>query len=347
MATLWFVIAAAMIVTYVLLDGFDLGAGIVHHFVARTEGERALVLRSIGPVWDGNEVWLLAGGGVLVLAFPPVYAAAFSGFYLPLMLVLWLLIGRGCAIEFRHQMHGPLWTPLWDRVFSISSALLAVCFGAALGNVVRGVPLDRNGQFFEPLWTHFLPSGDTGVLDLYTVGVGVAALVALAMHGALWLAVKLEGEVQRRARALARRLLIAVGLLTLGVTAASLSVQPHALERLKAQPWIFGCAALAVAGLAGVRRFSRRGDDRKAFASSCAYLAGMLTSAAFSLYPFLLPSNGAQGGAGLSVDDSAASPYALSVGLWWWVPGIALAVAYQVFTYRQFRGKVRPEEAGY
>jgi len=347
MGTVWFVIAASMIAAYVVLDGFDLGAGIVHFLVAKTDDERALVLRSIGPVWDGNEVWLLAGGGVLVLAFPPVYAAAFSGFYLPLMLVLWLLIGRACAIEFRHQMHGALWTPFWDRVFALSSVLLAVCLGAALGNVVRGVPLDPTGQFFEPLWTDFRASGETGVLDWYTVLVGVAALAALALHGALWLAVKLEGAVQARARSLAAWLVPAVGATALAVTAASASVQPHILERLKGQPWILGCAALAVAGLVGVRVFSRRGDDVKAFASSCAYLAGMLTSAAFSVYPFLLPSNGALGGAGMTVDDSSSAPYALSVGLAWWIPGIAIAVAYQVWTYRQFKGKVRAEDGGY
>src|SRR5450759_561604 len=144
METIWYCLVAVMIAVYVVLDGFDLGAGIVHLFVARTEGERRAVLGSIGPVWDGNEVWLLTGGGVLYFAFPALYASAFSGFYLPLMMVLWLLILRGIAIEFRNQISNALWTPFWDGVFSLASGLLAIFFGAALGNVVRGVPMDGN-----------------------------------------------------------------------------------------------------------------------------------------------------------------------------------------------------------
>ncbi|HAX42795.1 MAG TPA: cytochrome d ubiquinol oxidase subunit II, partial [Solibacterales bacterium] len=154
---IWFCIVAVMIAMYVVLDGFDLGAGIVHLGVARNEDERRMVLKSIGPVWDGNEVWLLAGGGALYFAFPALYASSFSGFYLPLMIVLWLLILRGISVEFRNHIDNRIWKPLWDTVFCFSSALLAIFFGAALGNVVRGVPLNANGDFFLPLWTNFQP----------------------------------------------------------------------------------------------------------------------------------------------------------------------------------------------
>jgi len=174
-----------MIAMYVVLDGFDLGAGAVHLFVARTDGERRAVLRSIGPIWDGNEVWLLAGGGTLYFAFPALYASSFSGFYLPLMVVLWLLILRGIAIEFREHVQSLVWQPLWDAVFSLASALLGIFFGAALGNVVRGVPLDRAGTFFLPLWTDFSVGKDAGggILDWYTVLVAIAALATLVVHG--------------------------------------------------------------------------------------------------------------------------------------------------------------------
>src|SRR5271168_3193191 len=155
MGVLWFSIVAFMLAAYVILDGFDLGVGIVYLFVAETEQERQLTLRSIGPVWDGNEVWLLAAGGTLFFAFPLLYASAFSGFYLPLMIVLWLLILRGSSIEFRNHLKSPAWNPFWDLVFCASSLLLTVFFGAALANVVRGVPLDASGYFFEPLWTNF------------------------------------------------------------------------------------------------------------------------------------------------------------------------------------------------
>src|SRR3954469_20481015 len=145
METTWFVIVSLMMATYVVLDGFDFGAGILHLFVAKTDLERRTVLAAIGPLWDGNEVWLLAGGGVLFFAFPRAYAAGFSGFYLPLMMVLWLLILRGVSIEFRSMEESPLWRSFWDGVFFLSSSLMAIVLGAALGNVIRGVPLDATG----------------------------------------------------------------------------------------------------------------------------------------------------------------------------------------------------------
>ncbi len=177
METIWFCLVAVMLATYVVLDGFDLGAGVAHLLIARTDAERRLVLRSIGPVWDGNEVWLLAAGGTLYFAFPGLYASSFSGFYLPLMIVLWLLILRGISIEFRNHIESLVWHPLWDAVFAGSSALLAIFFGAALGNVVRGVPLDRAGDFFLPLWTNFSAGQDAGILDWYTILIAVAALL--------------------------------------------------------------------------------------------------------------------------------------------------------------------------
>ena len=193
-------IVAFMLVCYVILDGFDIGAGIVHYFVGRNDKERAAVISAIGPVWDGNEVWLLATGGTLYFAFPALYAAGFSGFYLPLIMVLWLLILRAAGIELRHQIQNRLWTSFWDFVFSMSSVLLAIFFGAALGNVIRGVPLDATGYFFEPLFTHWGVTGETGILDWFTVLSGVVAFVALAVHGANYLALKTEGVMNARSR---------------------------------------------------------------------------------------------------------------------------------------------------
>src|SRR5258707_1734229 len=198
MGTIWFWLVAIMITTYVLLDGFDLGAGAIHLFVAKTDDERRQVLATIGPVWDGNEVWLIAASGTLYFAFPALYASAFSGFYLPLMIVLWRLILRGASIEFRNHIKIAISDPLWDFLFCVSSLLLAVFFGAALGNVVRGVPLDSSGYFFEPLWTNFRLGDETGILDWYTILVGVLALLALVMHGALWVQMKTTGPVNQR-----------------------------------------------------------------------------------------------------------------------------------------------------
>src|ERR1700687_3032148 len=177
MVSLWFGIVAVMIAAYAVLDGFDLGAGAVYLLAAKTHEERRRVLRAIGPVWDGNEVWLLAAGATLYFAFPRLYASSFSGFYLPLMIVLWLLILRGVGIEFRAHIENRVWQEFFDVIFSISSILLAVFFGAALGNVVRGVPLDLSGNFFEPLWTNFKLGPLTGILDWYTVLISVVVLV--------------------------------------------------------------------------------------------------------------------------------------------------------------------------
>src|SRR6202034_189320 len=203
METLWFMIVAVMVAGYVVLDGFDLGAGAIYLGAARTIDERRRILRAIGPVWDGNEGWLVAAGGILYFAFPLLYASIFSGFYLPLMIVLWLLMLRGIGIELRGHLENPVWLGFFDLIFCASSILLAIFFGAALGNVVRGVPLAADGYFFEPLWTNFRVGANTGILDWYTILTGVIALVTLTAHGALYIAVKTENELNQRVRRVA------------------------------------------------------------------------------------------------------------------------------------------------
>ncbi len=342
MGTIWFCLVALMIAMYVVLDGFDLGAGAIHLFVARTDEERRLVIRSIGPVWDGNEVWLLAAGGTLYFAFPALYASAFSGFYLPLMIVLWLLILRGISIEFRGQVESPVWFRFWDVVFAGSSLLLAIFYGAALANVVRGVPLDDKGYFFEALWTNFRLGPDTGILDWYTILVGIAALVTLALHGALWLALKTGGAVHDRAQRLARSLWWAVLAFTILVTAVTFAVQPHVPGNLVDHPWGYIFPALACAGLAGMEWFILKKDDFKSFLSSCAYLLGMLTSVVFGLYPLILPAS-ANPAYSLTVSNSEAGNYGLRVGLVWWIIGMILVTGYSVYVYGSFAGKVSLE----
>jgi len=343
---IWFCIVAVMVAIYFVLDGFDLGAGIIHLCVARTAEERRLVLKSIGPVWDGNEVWLLAGGGALYFAFPALYASSFSGFYLPLMMVLWLLILRGIAIEFRNQINNALWTPFWDVVFAGASALLAIFFGAALGNVVRGVPLDANHEFFLPLWTNFLPGRDAGILDWYTVLVGLFAFFTLALHGALWVNLKTGGEVQQRARRVARVAWLAVALFTVIVTTASFSIQPHLAASFAAMPFGFVFPVLALAGLAGTITFLLRQKDGSAFLASCLYIVGMLTSVVFGVFPNVLPSN-ADPSFSLTIANASAPDFGLGVGLAWFIPGILLAAAYFTFLYRKFFGKVSLEGGGH
>ncbi len=341
METLWFMLVAVMIAVYVVLDGFDLGAGIIQLVVAHTDSERCQVLRSIGPVWDANEVWLLAGGGTLYFAFPSLYASSFSGFYLPLMMVLWLLILRGIAIEFRNHIDSLVWKPFWDVVFGGASALLAIFFGAALGNVVRGVPLDSAGEFFLPLWTNFGLGRDVGILDWYTVLVAVTAFATLLVHGAWWVALKTEGALGDRSRHIARTGWWLLLPLTVAITWCSFHIQPRLSESFTARPWGYVFPLLAIVGLFGMRATSRAA--LAPFLCSALFIVGMLTSAAFGLYPYVLPSN-IDPKLGLTVYNAAAAPYGLKVGLAWFIPGMLLTTGYFVYTYRSFAGKVSAGE---
>jgi cytochrome bd ubiquinol oxidase subunit II len=338
--TLWFILLAFMLTMYVLLDGFDLGAGAIHLFVARNDRERRTVLRAIGPVWDGNEVWLIAAGGTLFFAFPLLYAASFSGFYLPLFMVLWLLMIRGIAIELRSHFEHPIWASFWDGMFFIGSALLAVFLGAALANVMRGVPLDSHGSFFEPLWTNFDPRSATpGILDWYTVMIGLLALILLTMHGANFVALKTEGVVNDRARRAARALWIPALVLTIVSTIATHWIRPGLLDAFNARPLGYVFPLCALAGLLAMGYGYAKGWEQRAFAASSATIAGLLASTAFSLYPNVLPAvNPANS---LTISNASSSNYGLTVGLVWWLIGIGLAVTYVAVTYHLFRGKIR------
>lgn len=342
METIWFCLVAIMIAGYVILDGFDLGAGFAHLFVARNEKERTAIIGTVGPVWDGNEVWLLAGGGTLYFAFPALYSASFSGFYLALMIVLWLLILRGVSVEIRNHNDSALWRSFWDIVFGASSALLCLLFGVALGNVIRGVPLDASGYFFIPLWTNFSPGAFAGIIDWYTVLIGIASFGALAMHGCLWVAFKTTGDLRERSRRAARGWWWVVGVMTIVITVFSFQLQPHLAQQFADYPFGFVFPAIAIAGLAGTFWFSLRGRDCNAFLSSCAYLLGMLTSVVFGVYPYVLPANTGPEYS-LNVWNAAAPKYGLEVGLWWWIPGMILAGVWSWFSYRRFSGRVEVE----
>lgn len=346
MDTFWFIAVALMITMYVLLDGFDLGAGTIHLFAARNDRERRSILRAIGPVWDGNEVWLIAGGGTLFFAFPLLYASSFSGFYLPLIIVLWLLMIRGLSIELRGHINDPMWASFWDAMFFIGSALLAVFFGAALGNVVRGVPLDGDGNFFQPLWTNFSPFSETpGILDWYTVLIGLLALTTLIVHGANFLAVKTEDELNARFRRIARISWPALIVLTLAGTVATFWVSPWMIEGFSARPYGYVLPLIAIAGLVGMGLFNFGRLDKAAFISSSAYIVGMLTSTVFGVYPRVLPAVNPENS--LTITNASASEYGQAVGLVWWSIGMVFAAIYFIVIYRMFRGKVRLEDEGY
>jgi cytochrome bd ubiquinol oxidase subunit II len=343
MPTLWFMIVAVMITVYVLLDGFDLGAGSVHLFIANNDEQRRTILRAIGPVWDGNEVWLLAAGGTLYFAFPLLYASSFSGFYLPPMMVLWLLMLRGIGIEFRTHIQDKLWQGFFDAIFGLASILLAIFFGAALGNVVRGVPLNAQGYFFEPLWTNWRVGINNGILDWYTVICGVVALVTLVIHGTLYLANKTEGELNRRARKVVSTLWPVQAVLTIFSLIATVYVVPHVLDNYSRWPIGYLVPATVIGSLLYLFYAHSRGNEKGAFLASCAYIVAMLVGAAFALYPNVLPaSTGEQ--YSLTISNTAAGSHGLAVGFVWWILAMILAVGYFVFIYRMFRGKVKLED---
>jgi cytochrome bd ubiquinol oxidase subunit II len=346
METVWFMIVAVMVAAYVVLDGFDLGAGVIYLAATKTADERRRIMRAIGPVWDGNEVWLLAAGGTLYFAFPLLYASSFSGFYLPLMMVLWLLMLRGIGIELRSHMHNPVWVGFFDVIFSVSSVLLCIFFGAALGNVVRGVPLRADQYFFEPLWTNFRVGTDNGILDWYTVLTGVIALVTLTTHGSLYVAVKTEDELNGRARRVAQWLWPVQLLLTVAGLIATVAIRPGVLDNYKQHAVGFAIPVLVFGALAVMMHGMIKRADKMAFVASGVYIVGMLVGAAFGLYPVVLPAS-TDPALNLTIYNTAAGAHGLSVGLVWWSLGLVLALGYFFFLFRMFRGKVRLEGEGY
>jgi cytochrome bd ubiquinol oxidase subunit II len=351
MATLWFMIVAVMVAAYVVLDGFDLGAGAIYLGAARTPDERRTIMRAIGPVWDGNEVWLLAAGGTLYFAFPLLYASSFSGFYLPLMIVLWLLMLRGIGIELRAHMKNPVWLGFFDTLFCVSSLLLTIFFGAALGNVVRGVPLGPDEYFFEPLWTNFrvnqgIAGTNNGILDWYTVLTGVMALVTLTAHGSLYVTVKTEGDLNRRARAVALWAWPVQLLLTVVGLVATVSIRPGVLDNYKHHAVGFLIPVLVFGSLAVMMHGILKHAEKTAFVASALYIVGMLVGAAFALYPVVLPAS-TDPALNLTIYNTAAGEHGLAVGFTWWILGMILALGYFTLLFRMFKGKVRLEGEGY
>jgi cytochrome d ubiquinol oxidase subunit II len=346
MEIFWFCVIAFMLAMYIILDGFDLGAGILHLFVTKNDDERRTVLNAIGPVWDGNEVWILAAGGTLYFAFPLLYASSFSGFYLPLMIVLWLMMLRGLGIELRHHINNPMWKTFWDGSFALGSTLLAIFLGAALGNVVRGVPLNADGYFFEPLWTSFTVQPDAGILDWFTVMMGLVGLSTLTVHGANYLAMKTEGDVQARSRRIGSFAVWGVALTSIATIVFASFIRPEIWNNYSEHWWGNIFPVLGLLGLVGMILFNRNHQDTKAFLSSSLFIGGMLASTAFGLFPNVLPAS-TDPKFSLTIYNTAASSYGLGVGIVWWIIGMILAFGYFGYIFYSFRGKVKLHSEGY
>src|SRR5262245_47684621 len=333
MVELWYFIVALMLTLYVVMDGFDLGAGALHLFVARTNEERRQVLAAIGPYWDGNEVWLLATGGALFVAFPPVLAAGLSGFYFAIFLVLWSLILRGISIEFRSHVVDPIWRSLWDTGLGVASLLLAVFFGAALGNLLRGLPLDDRGWFSLALFTDFSARAPVGILDWYTVLVGLFALVALMLHGALFLAWKTDGPVYERSIALARKLVIVMVAGWVLVTIGTVKVQPTFFAAFASRPLAWVAISAAIAGVGAIVRSLRTQQWLAAFTGSTVFLGGLLVATAITIFPVMLLSVGDPSHS-ITAYAAANDAHGLRTALGWWIVGFPLEILFFVLVFR-------------
>ena len=325
----WFLLIGVLLAGYSVLDGFDLGIGALFPFLARTEEDKAVLTGAIGPVWDGNEVWLLAGGGALFAAFPAAYATVFSGFYLALMLVLFSLILRAVSLEFR--AHDPSRRRFWEAAFVGGSALPALLFGVALGNVVLGVPLDARGEYAGTFFTLLRP------LPLV---FGVLGLAIFLVHGAAYAALKSEGALRDRSRKAVRILAWAAGAAFLLSFAAVLLYRPEAVRSVPA--WAF--SGLVWAGLASAARAAKTGRDGRVLAFTSTAFLGLWGMIGAIHYPNLV--RAADPALSLTVANASSSPLTLKVMLVIAVVGMPVVAGYTVFAYRVFKGKVRPG-AGY
>jgi cytochrome d ubiquinol oxidase subunit II len=345
MEMLWFWLVSVMVAIYAVMDGFDFGAGILHLFVAKTNEERREVLGAIGPLWDGNEVWLLAGGGALFLAFPRTLAAGFSGFYIAMFMVVWTLLVRGISIEFRSHVKDDLWRAFWDRTFALSSILMPILLGAALANVIRGVPLDKSGYFNIPLFTDFSARNPVGILDWFTVLIGVFVLVTIAAHGALFLAWKTAGPVYERSRALAKPLWASVVGLWVAATIATRTVSPEIYTQFPASflAWVFFIVYLAGLGMVFYGITKQR--YLLAFLGSGAFIIGILATTAACVWPVMLKST-LDPALSLTAQNASVSGHGLRVGLVWWLIGFPIVIGYFSLLFRIHRGKVKAAEEG-
>lgn len=340
MVEIWFAILCFMLIVFTVLDGWDIGAGALHLIVAKTDRERREVVAAIGPLWSWHEVWLVAAGGTFVLAFPIAMAAAFSGFYLALWMVLWAFVLRGISIEVGGHIHEPMWQSFWDVVFAVSNLLLAVLFGAALGNVIRGVPLDATGRFSMALFTDFRAQGYVGILDWYTLSVAVFATALLAAHGATYLRLKTQSIVHDRSDRLARRLWLVTIVLFPIVSIQTWVVRPEFYQSMAGRPlaWLF--IAIVIAGAFAIGTGLRTSAESRTFIGSCAVIVGLLGAAAASAFPEILHSTIAPQYS-MTAHSSATSDRGLFVALFWWPVAAALALIYFTVIMRKYRGKVR------
>jgi cytochrome d ubiquinol oxidase subunit II len=333
---IWFVLLGILLIGYAILDGFDLGVGALHLF-SKGDTERRTMLNAIGPVWDGNEVWLVTAGGALFAAFPHAYATAFSGFYLAFMFLLFALIFRAVAIEFRSKEPMPWWRQLWDVAFCIASVIASILYGVALGNLVVGLPIDEQMEY---------TGGFFNLLTPYTICVGIFTLVLFTMHGAIYLYLKTEGVLQEKARGWIYRAFYAFLVMYVVTTVYTLLVFPHMVGNFTTFWWVWIIVLLKTMAIANIPRALHKGWPERAFISSCCVVAALLFLFGIGVYPNLIVSSlGPE--FNLTIYNAASSQKTLGIMLIIAILGMPCVVAYTASIYWIFRGKVKIDNFSY
>ncbi len=334
--TVWFILIGVLFAGYAMLDGFDLGVGALHLF-AKTDEERRLMLNSIGPVWDGNEVWLVTGGGALFAAFPMVYATVFSGFYIPFILLLVALIFRAVAIEFRSKQPMRWWRQMWDVGFAAGSVLSSLLIGVAMGNIAWGIALDERHEF---------AGGFYDLLHPYALLLGITTLALFMMHGAIYALMKIPGELHEKLRGWITNCIIFFIICYAITTMATLLYVPHMAARVRSEPWLFSVAVLNMLAIANIPRQIHRGSDGWAFISSCAAMGALMMLFGMELFPNLVLSQPNPANS-LTIRNAASSQKTLGIMLTIAIIGIPLVLAYTASIYWVFRGKVKLTATSY
>ncbi len=334
--TTWFILIGVLFTGYAMLDGFDLGVGALHLFTKKDE-HRRLMLNAIGPVWDGNEVWLVTGGGALFAAFPNVYATVFSGFYFAFVLLLVALIFRAVAIEFRSKQPMGWWRQMWDVGFAGGSILSSLLIGIAMGNIAWGVPIDERGEFAGTFLSLLRP---------YPLLVGVTTVALFMMHGAIYAVMKTEGELHAQLRGWIKNCMIFFIICYAVTTMATLLYVPHMAARVRANPWLFSVALVNMLAIANIPREIHHGRDGRAFVSSCVAMIALMGLFGLEMFPNLVLSN-PELAHSLTIYNAASSTKTLGIMLTIAITGVPIVLAYTVSIYWIFRGKVKLERTSY
>lgn len=337
---IWYVLVGVLLAGYAVFDGFDLGVGMLYPFLGKSEEDKAILRHSVGPIWDGNEVWLLTGGGALFAAFPPVYATVFSGFYIALMLLLFALIFRAASLEFRSI--DPAWKGLWDWAFFLGSSIASLLFGVAVGNLVRGLPLTMEGEFIAGGGAPIFLGNLLVALNPYAIVIGLLGVSWVALQGASWLGVKTTGDLYERVVAMRKTLSIAFGALVVVGAASTWFFVPAAFAKVIGTPagWLF--VVLILASVVGTFLMGAQGKDRPAFYGSSVGGVALVGLWASAVFPSLVPSLGP--GEALTVFNSSSSTLTLTTMLIISAIGVPLVLFYFFLIYKTYAGRIKPSD---